>query len=84
MNAITDFELESALAASRASFVVRAFDHQGRILAEYGPILGVHAMRQLADQVGEEHPDCHLTMRRMRASHPVAQSVIAESKGGAQ
>lgn len=65
MNAINDIELESALMASRAKFIVQASDHRGKAIAEYGPILGVHAMRQFADQVSAKHPDWGITMLRI-------------------
>lgn len=65
MNATIDIELESALMASRANFVVQAFDLRGKSIAEYGPIPGLHAMRQLADQLIDTYPDCELIMRRL-------------------
>ncbi len=68
MNVINDIELESALMASRAKFIVQAFDHHGRAIAEYGPLLGVHTMRQLADQVSAKYPDWNLAMRRLSSS----------------
>ncbi len=77
MSAINYLKLESALMAVRANFVVQAFDLRGKSIAEYGPIQGVSAMRQLADQVVEMYPDCQLIMRRLPAA-------IQASQGGMQ
>lgn len=77
MSAINYLKLESALMAVRANFVVQAFDLRGKSIAEYGPIQGVSAMRQLADQVVEMYPDCQLIMRRLPAA-------IQGSQGGMQ
>lgn len=77
MSAINDFALESALMASRANYVVHAFDLRGNSIAEYGPIPGVHAMRQLADQLIDTYPDCELIMRRL-------PSAAQDQQGGEQ
>lgn len=63
-----DLRLEESLKSSRAKFIVQALGIDGRVIAEYGPLLGVHTMRQLADQVSAKHPDWNLAMRRLSSS----------------
>lgn len=51
------------------SFVVQVVGSRGEKLAEHC-ISGAWAMRELAEQLANENPDCMIAMRRVRVDTP--------------
>ncbi|MFZ5959829.1 hypothetical protein ACOXVJ_20200 [Pseudomonas knackmussii] len=79
-----DIAEQASLFMASASFVVQVVGAHAEVLAEHH-ITGGWAMREMADRLADENPDCMIAMRRIRRDNPVQCAAYApgrEALGG--
>lgn len=74
-----DIGEQVSLFMASAPFVVQVVGAHAEVLAEHH-ITGGWAMRELADRLADENPDCTIAMRRVRLDVPVHRTAYAPGR----
>lgn len=74
-----DIAEQISFSIASASFVVQVVGAHAEVLAEHH-ITGGWAMREMADRLADENPDCTIAMRRVRLDVPAHRTAYTPGR----